>query len=112
MTSNPAVGSGAFLLEVLHLLSRMRSAVEPGEGPGNPLRFQKEVLKENLMGIDLNPVAVRLAELRLWLAVVADDPTTDINSVTPLPNLDGVVRQGDTLLDPLGAVRSFYPSAS
>ena len=109
---DPAVGSGAFLLEVLHLLSRMRSAVEPGEDPGNPLRFQKEVLKENLMGIDLNPVAVRLAELRLWLAVVADDPTTDINCVTPLPNLDGVVRQGDTLLDPLGAVRSFYPSAS
>ena len=108
---DPAVGSGAFLLEVLHVLSRMRLALQPGKDPGVRLRLRKEILRENLMGIDLNPVAVRLAELRLWLAVVADDPTTEIENVTPLPNLDGVVRQGDTLIDPLGAARSFSPNA-
>jgi hypothetical protein len=64
------------------------------------------------MGVDLNPVAVRLAELRLWLAIIADDPTKDIRSISPLPNLDGVVRQGDTLLDPVGAARSFCSNAS
>ena len=104
---DPAVGSGAFLLEALQVLSRMRLALEPREDPRIRLQLRKDILKENLMGIDLNPVAVRLAELRLWLAVVADDPTTEVESVTPLPNLDGVVRQGDTLLDPLGAARSF-----
>jgi hypothetical protein len=57
--------------------------------------------------VDVSPIAVRLAELRLWLAVVADDPTGDISSVAPLPNLDGVVRQGDTLLDPLGLARAY-----
>ena len=108
---DPSVGSGAFLLEVLQLLSRMRIAVEPNNDSEVRLRLRKEILKNNLMGIDLSPVAVRLAELRLWLAVVADDPTTEINKVTPLPNLDGVVRQGDTLLDPLGAARSFGPNS-
>jgi hypothetical protein len=107
---DPAVGSGAFLLGVLHVLSRIRLTLDPGNSLETQLRLRKEILRDNLMGIDLNPVAVRLAELRLWLAVVADDPTTDIESVTPLPNLDGVVRQGDTLLDPLGAARSFSPN--
>jgi hypothetical protein len=45
-------------------------------------------------------MAVRLAELRLWLAVIADDPATAPETVAPLPNLDGIVRQGDALLDP------------
>jgi len=47
--------------------------------------------------------AVRLTELRLWLALVADDPIGDPAAVAPLPNLDGHVRLGDTLLDPLSA---------
>jgi hypothetical protein len=109
---DPAVGSGAFLLGVLRILSRMRSALSPESGPKAQLRHQKEIMRDNLLGVDLNPVAVRLAELRLWLAVIAEDPTTDIKSVSPLPNLDGVVRQGDTLLDPLGAARSFTSNVS
>jgi hypothetical protein len=109
---DPAVGSGAFLLGVLQVLSRMRTALSPESGPKARLRLRKEILRDNLLGVDLNPVAVRLAELRLWLAVIAEDPTTDIATVSPLPNLDGVVRQGDTLLDPLGAARSFTSNFS
>ncbi len=109
---DPAVGSGAFLLEALNVLARMRLLLEPDPEPNAGLRLRKRILRENLMGIDLNPFAVRLAELRLWLSVVADDPTTEIDMVCPLPNLDGVVRQGDTLLDPLGAARSFSPATS
>jgi hypothetical protein len=104
---DPAVGSGAFLLGALRVLSKMRFALEPDLGQKQMLQLRKEILRRNLMGVDLNPIAVRLAELRLWLAVIADDPTSNIASVSPLPNLDGVVRQGDTLLDPLGAARTF-----
>src|SRR5207253_2108488 len=39
--------------------------------------------------------------LRLWLALVVDDDETDLTRIAPLPNLDGHVRQGDALLDPL-----------
>lgn len=101
---DPAAGSGAFLLGALDLLTEATLSVT---GPGTDRwSLRRRILRENLFGVDLNPIAVRLAELRLWLAVVADDPTTDIAQINPLPNLDGVVRQGDTLLDPVGAVRS------
>jgi hypothetical protein len=68
--------------------------------------IRRRVIRENLFGVDVSPVAVRLAELRLWLAVVADDPETDVAAVAPLPNLNGVLRQGDALLDPVGAARA------
>lgn len=106
---DPAVGSGAFLLGALERLTELRTSLEPDAGPVLRRRLRLEVLRNNLFGVDRSPVAVRLAELRLWLAVIADDPTTDITRVAPLPNLDGVVRQGDSLLDAIAALRSFAP---
>ena len=92
---DPAVGSGAFLLGALRLLAG------PGE-PRAPRRAAliRKVLSEGLFGVDRNAAAVRLAELRLWLEVVAADPGERPESVAPLPNLDALVRQGDSLLDP------------
>ena len=104
---DPAVGSGAFLLGALERLVKMRLALDAnGSQPSCRHRLRREVLRRNLFGVDRSPIAVRLAELRLWLAVIADDPTTDISRVAPLPNLDGVVRQGDSLHDALGALRT------
>ncbi|MBI4421640.1 MAG: N-6 DNA methylase [Gemmatimonadetes bacterium] len=104
---DPAVGSGAFLLGTLARLTQLHRGLEPA-APADACALRRTILRENLFGVDLSPVAVRLAELRLWLAVVADDPTADISRVVPLPNLDGVVRQGDSLLDPIGAARACY----
>jgi hypothetical protein len=103
---DPAVGSGAFLLGALDRLTELRGRLEGHGDRGARCRLRREILRDNLFGVDLNPVAVRLAELRLWLAIVADDPTADIARVAPLPNLDGVLRQGDSLLDPLTAARA------
>src|SRR6185503_6964283 len=50
-----------------------------------------------LFGVDVNPTAVWLCELRLWLAVVMDHEEEDPLLVTPLPNLDHNVRCGDVL---------------
>ncbi len=94
---DPAVGSGAFLLGALQELTTLR--VTAGGGAAAPIR--REVLAHSLYGVDLKLTAVRLSELRLWLALVADDDARDLARVTPLPNLDGHVRQGDALLDPL-----------
>jgi len=89
---DPAVGSGAFLLGAMdHLVSLTRGPYETAA------TARRRVLARNLFGVDLDPTAVRLAELRLWLAVIADDETTNPEAVPPLPNLDAVVRQGDTL---------------
>jgi hypothetical protein len=94
---DPAAGSGAFLLGALEELVALRRAA--GESPIAAIK--RDVLARSLFGVDLTTTAVRLTELRLWLALVADDETQDLVSVAPLPNLDGHVRQGDALLDPL-----------
>lgn len=102
---DPAVGSGAFLLGALESLSRIRQTLASRKSDGLG-RIRRHVLRENLFGVDINPIAVRLTELRLWLAIVADDPETDVFKVNPLPNLNGVVRQGDTLVDPISGLGS------
>ena len=94
---DPAAGSGAFLLGALDELVRLRRAA--GDGPA--LMVKRDVLAHSLFGVDLTPTAVRLTELRLWLALVADEDGADLASIAPLPNLNGHVRQGDALLDPL-----------
>src|SRR5206468_1207266 len=98
---DPAVGSGAFLLGALEELTALRCTT--GEGPVAAVR--RNVLAHSLFGVDVKITAVRLAELRLWLALVADDDETDLTRIAPLPNLDGHVRQGDALLDPLAPAR-------
>jgi len=92
---DPAVGSGAFLLGALRLL-----AGPDGARRGSRASSLRRVLAGGLFGVDKNPAAVRLAELRLWLEVVAADPGERPEQVAPLPNLDALVRQGDSLRDP------------
>ncbi len=92
---DPAVGSGAFLLGALERLSALGTK-------GNLPARKRRVLQQNLFGVDLNTAAVRLTELRLWLAVIADDPAERASDVAPLPNLDCLIRQGDSLFDPIG----------
>lgn len=96
---DPAVGSGAFLLGALEELVALRGLPAGANG----VAVRRDVLRHSLFGVDVDLTAVRLTELRLWLALVADDPVGDPGVVAPLPNLDGHVRQGDTLLDPLSA---------
>ena len=93
---DPAVGSGAFLLGALRRLVAIR--VAGGESRGAATRA---VISTNLFGVDLNPNAVHLAELRLWLEVIDADPAADPETIAPLPNLDALIRQGDSVLERL-----------
>jgi hypothetical protein len=99
---DPAVGSGAFLLGALEELTQLRRAA--GDGPLCAVR--REVVAHSLFGVDVNLTAVRLAELRIWLALVAEGDEPDLGRIAPLPNLDGHIRQGDSLLDPLALARA------
>ena len=97
---DPAAGSGAFLLRALERLAACGS-------PRTSMAARKRhVLQRNLFGIDSNASAVRLTELRLWLAMIADDPADRPEQVSPLPNLDCFIRQGDSLFEPGGLHRS------
>jgi methylase of polypeptide subunit release factors len=96
---DPACGSGAFLLSALGVIERLwraRSSDVPCDVPHD---LRRRIVARSLYGVDLNPRAVRLCELRLWLAIVSgSDPS--VEDVEPLPNLDRNILQGNALLSP------------
>ncbi|MEX2177329.1 MAG: N-6 DNA methylase [Gemmatimonadaceae bacterium] len=92
---DPACGSGAFLVHVLERLAARR--VELGD-PASISEVRRDVLTRSIFGVDRDPTAVWLCELRLWLSVVIECGETDPLRVTPLPNLDRNIRAGDSLV--------------
>ena len=91
---DPACGSGAFLVHALETLADLARRAGDGRGPS---ALRRVLLASAIHGVDVNPMAVWLCELRLWLSVVIDDPVEDPLRVAPLPNLDRNVRVGDAL---------------
>lgn len=91
---DPACGSGAFLVHVLERIAALR--VKCGE-VGSIAEVRRRVLMTSIFGVDLNPMAVWLCELRLWLSIVVESADGDPMRVVPLPNLDRHIRVGDSL---------------
>lgn len=106
---DPAVGSGAFLLGALDLLSGPWQ-----EHPATLAARKRAIIGHNLFGVDQNANAVHLAELRLWLEVIAAEPGEAPEQVAPLPNLDALLRQGDSLADipGLGGAGAAHPGSA
>ncbi|MCR4338275.1 MAG: N-6 DNA methylase, partial [Gemmatimonadaceae bacterium] len=92
---DPACGSGAFLVFALGELSWLASASGDERSTGD---ITRSTLTTSIFGVDSNPMAVWLCELRLWLAMVMEQRDQGIRAITPLPNLDRQIRVGDTLL--------------
>ena len=78
----PAMGSAAFLNEAINQLSvRYMEYAQKAQGErlsledyGKALQRVKMYLADNcVFGVDLNPVAVELAEVSLWLNALSDD---------------------------------------
>jgi len=91
---DPACGSGAFLVFALEELALLRIRLGDLRPPH---AIRREILTRSIFGVDLNPMAAWLCELRLWLAMAIEDPEPNPLKVTPLPNLDRNIRTGDSL---------------
>ncbi|MGE5242677.1 MAG: Eco57I restriction-modification methylase domain-containing protein [Betaproteobacteria bacterium] len=95
---DPAMGSGAFLVAACRFLAAAyeNALVESGAcqhaDVDEPARatMRRTVAERCLYGVDLNPMAVQLARLSLWLATLAAD--------RPLTFLDHHLRVGDSLI--------------
>lgn len=102
---DPACGSGAFLVHALRVIADLRVALAGEER----MSARHAVLVESIFGVDVNPTAVWLCELRLWLCLAVECEATDPFAVPPLPNLDRNVRVGDSLsgsaFAPVGSAR-------
>ena len=91
---DPACGSGAFLVHLLETLADLHRVAGDTRGIAD---IRRDVLARAIHGVDVNPTAVWLCELRLWLSVVIESDETRMSAVPPLPNLDCNVRVGDAL---------------
>ena len=103
---DPACGSGAFLVHVLETLDALLAALHD---PRDAHTRRRDLLARCLFGVDRQPMAVWLCELRLWLSVVIECHETDALRIPPLPNLDHHIRTGDSLAG--GCFRFAPPSA-
>lgn len=104
---DPAIGSGVFPMMMLAELFAIRRAmydVFDSEYPITPYLLKKDIIKNNLYGVDLDQGAVEIARLRFWLALVVED-----DQKRPLPNLDYKIMQGNSLIESfMGRDLSFY----
>ena len=80
---DPACGSGAFPMGILQLCLRNYERLENNfDSYGAKLK----IIQNNIFGSDIEPMAIEIARLRVWLSLVVD--TKDNNDIRPLPNLD------------------------
>jgi hypothetical protein len=88
---DPAVGSGAFLLGMLAEIVRLRRLAllaMSGREPASDelLAWKLRAIEHTLFAVDINPTAIELCRLRLWLSLVVDLPEGALPH--PLPNLE------------------------
>lgn len=132
--ADPAVGSGAFPLGMLNEIVRARQnittylditqkIIDP-KGAPREIRYRRindrcarklkyETIRKCIFAVDIEPSAVDIAQLRLWLALVIDDEITP-NAVSaldghinplPLPNLECNILCGNSLIDEFEGVK-------
>lgn len=101
---DPACGSGAYLLGMLQELLELRQTLFHGAGVGSDTVYARklDIITNNIYGVDLDPFAVNIARMRLWLSLVVDDTRNPLTSDVDvaLPNLDFKVEAGDSLTAP------------
>lgn len=81
---DPACGSGAFPMGMLHEILTLQDKLDDKQNTSLYERKLK-ILQNNIYGIDLQPMATEIARLRCFLSLICDAPSENI---TPLPNLD------------------------
>ncbi len=90
---DPAIGSGAFPMGLLNELWRCREAIEE---TSSRVELKKEIIENNIYGVDIEKGAIDIARLRFWLSIVVDAEDPE-----PLPNFDYKFMQGNSLIESL-----------
>jgi hypothetical protein len=90
---DPACGSGHFLVAAAHRIARRLAAVRTGEDEPSPEPYRsalRDVISSCVYGIDVNPMAVELCKVSLWMEAVEPGK--------PLSFLDHHIVCGNSLL--------------
>jgi hypothetical protein len=112
---DPACGSGAFPMGMLHRISEILSIVDPtcelwrrklstlgvvNNASQKDAYLRKiGVIRLCLYGVDIQPMAVLLTKLRFFISLVAEQDVTEgaNKGITPFPNLETNIICADTL---------------
>lgn len=99
---DPAIGSGAFPVGMMHEIIRTRQVLlDAGFVKKNSKRtiyeYKRQIIRDSIYGVDIEESAVEIAKLRLWLSLIVDEE--DFTSIKPLPNLDYKIVCGNSLKD-------------
>ena len=119
--ADPAVGSGAFPLGMLNEIVRARQNISAYmaitmnayeirmmyNNERSPYNLKLQTIKNCIFAADIEPSAVDIAQLRLWLSLVIDDeinpdaqsPLEGHRNPIPLPNLECNIICGNSLID-------------
>lgn len=90
---DPAMGSGHFLVAAVEFLALAIATLPERDGPSDAdesATIKRRVIERCVWGVDMNPLAVELAKLSLWLATASTDK--------PLSFLDNRLRCGNSVL--------------
>ncbi len=114
---DPAIGSGAFPVGLLHELVNTMLVLKPHlsydyltkklKGFGFThresisdsryiYRLKRHIIQESIYGVDIDSSAIDIARLRLWLSLVVDED--DLDPIETLPNLDYKIVCGNSLI--------------
>lgn len=94
---DPAIGSGAFPVGLLHEIVNARLALSPHSGNGQgAYELKRHAIAESIYGVDIDASAIDIARLRLWLSLIVDEE--DYGTIEALPNLDYKIVFGDSLI--------------
>jgi hypothetical protein len=90
---DPAVGSGHFLIAAAHRLARHLAGIRTGDDEPSPDATRaalRDVIGNCLYGVDLNPMAVELCKVSLWMEALEPGK--------PLSFLDAHIKCGNSLV--------------
>lgn len=94
MATDPACGSGAFLNQCFDYLHEEMDFVHDMRDQFDPQRsifdIDKQILQNNLFGVDINPESVEITKLSLWLKTAKNNQS--------LATLDGNIKCGNSIV--------------
>jgi hypothetical protein len=95
---DPACGSGAYLLGLLHELVDLYRLLYSDKLKVDDRALHEiklDIIQNSLYGTDIDPFATNIAMLRLWLSLAVDT-----SNPQPLPNLDFKIETGNSVTGP------------
>ncbi|WP_222982970.1 Eco57I restriction-modification methylase domain-containing protein [Flagellimonas meishanensis] len=114
---DPAIGSGAFPVGLLHELVTAHLVLKPHlsysyldhkliefdfheresiNESRYVYRLKKHIIQKSIYGVDIDRSAIDIARLRLWLSLVVDED--DLEPIETLPNLDYKIVCGNSII--------------